>query len=166
MTTFYFAKNDHRWVTFISLKTIVGARWRGQRHQGPSPRRRTSAVLLAKFRAPGRACGKLDRARSRLYRKENLQVNMRLKALAEIFQTHIYLQNLRTRSFFPFSNKILLPTSIYLQNSALIIPRTSLSKFRGTWYGVSTPPPPPSGVNRSNKYRSGLRTRMNTIEQY
>ena len=22
LTTFYFAKNDHRWVTFISLKTI------------------------------------------------------------------------------------------------------------------------------------------------
>ena len=25
LTTFYFAKNDHRWVTFISLKTINGA---------------------------------------------------------------------------------------------------------------------------------------------
>ena len=25
LTTFYFAKNDHRWVTFIPLKTINGA---------------------------------------------------------------------------------------------------------------------------------------------
>ena len=39
--------------------------------------------------------GKLDRARSRLYRRQILQVNMRLKALAEIYTMH---------SFAPFFN--------------------------------------------------------------
>ena len=34
--------------------------------------------------------GKLDRARSRLYRSQNLQVNMRLKALAEIYIKHYF----------------------------------------------------------------------------
>ena len=40
------------------------------------------------------ATGKLYRTRSRLYRSQILQVNMRLKALAEIFTMH---------SFAPFS---------------------------------------------------------------
>ena len=37
-------------------------------------------------------CGKLYRARSRLYRKEILQENMRLKALAEIYTMHSFAQ--------------------------------------------------------------------------
>ena len=36
--------------------------------------------------------GKLDRARSRLYRSQILQVNMRLKALAEIYTMHSFAQ--------------------------------------------------------------------------
>ena len=44
-----------------------------------------------------RRSGRLYRARSRLYRNEILQVNMRLKALAEIYTMH---------SFAPFSNRI------------------------------------------------------------
>ena len=39
--------------------------------------------------------GRLDRARSRLYQSQNLQVNTRWKALAEIYTMH---------SFAPFSN--------------------------------------------------------------
>ena len=35
-------------------------------------------------------CGKLYRARSRLYRNEMLQVNMRLKALAEVYTMHSF----------------------------------------------------------------------------
>ena len=35
-------------------------------------------------------CGKLYRARSRLYRNEILQVNMRWKALAEIYTMHSF----------------------------------------------------------------------------
>ena len=42
-------------------------------------------------------CGRLQRARSRLYRNEILQVNMRLKALAEVYTVH---------SFAPFWNRI------------------------------------------------------------
>ena len=41
----------------------------------------------------GRHCegsGKLHRARSRLYRGQNLQENMRLKALAEIYTMHSF----------------------------------------------------------------------------
>ena len=44
-------------------------------------------------RAEEGACegsGKLYRARSRLYRNEILQVNMRLKALAEIYTMHSF----------------------------------------------------------------------------
>ena len=37
-------------------------------------------------------CGRLYRARSRLYRNELLQVNMRLKALAEIYTMHSFAQ--------------------------------------------------------------------------
>ena len=36
--------------------------------------------------------GKLDRARSRLYRGQILQENMRLKALAEIYTMHSFAQ--------------------------------------------------------------------------
>ena len=36
--------------------------------------------------------GKLDRARSRLYRSQILQENMRLKALAEIYTMHSFAQ--------------------------------------------------------------------------
>ena len=49
----------------------------------------TAAARLACDLMPGKACtdrsGKLYRARSRLYRSQILQVNMRLKALAEIY---------------------------------------------------------------------------------
>ena len=37
-----------------------------------------------------RRAGKLERARSRLYRSQILQVNMRLKALAEIYTMHSF----------------------------------------------------------------------------
>ena len=40
--------------------------------------------------ASGSGCGKLYRARSRLYRNEILQENMRLKALAEIYTMHSF----------------------------------------------------------------------------
>ena len=53
---------------------------------------RTGTALAAQLAAP---CGKIYRARSRLYRNEILQVNMRLKALAEIYVMH---------SFAPFFN--------------------------------------------------------------
>ena len=49
---------------------------------------------------PARAgCGKLYRARSRLYRSQILQVNMRLKALAEIYTMHSFAQ-LQNHIFF------------------------------------------------------------------
>ena len=41
-------------------------------------------------RRRGSGCGKLYRARSRLYRNEIVQVNMRLKALAEIYTMHSF----------------------------------------------------------------------------
>ena len=48
--------------------------------------------------------GKLDRARSRLYRGQILQENMRLKALAEIYTMHSFAQ-LRNLIFFKISPK-------------------------------------------------------------
>ena len=46
--------------------------------------------------------GKLDRARSRLYRSQNLQENVRWKALAEIYTMHSFAQlcNLNSLSKF------------------------------------------------------------------
>ena len=47
---------------------------------------------LAHAAAGCRRSGKLDRARSRLYRSQILQENMRLKALAEIYTMHSFAQ--------------------------------------------------------------------------
>ena len=41
-------------------------------------------------------CGKLWRARSRLYQSQILQVNMRLKALAEIYTIRSFAQRLES----------------------------------------------------------------------
>ncbi len=41
---------------------------------------------------PASPADKLDRARSRLYRRQILQENMRLKALAEIYPMHSFAQ--------------------------------------------------------------------------
>ena len=59
----------------------------------------------ARARRPGRhgtagdvaGCGKLYKARSRLYRSQNLEVNMRLKALAEIYTMHSFAPFLESR---------------------------------------------------------------------
>ena len=59
---------------------------------------RYAAVRATLGLQPPRLCcciarsGKLDRARSRLYRSQILQVNMRLKALAEIYTMHSFAQ--------------------------------------------------------------------------
>ena len=59
-------------------------------------RRRLFRTALVVDRAVGAAavagCGKLYRARSRLYRSQILQENMRLKALAEIYTMHSFAQ--------------------------------------------------------------------------
>ena len=51
-------------------------------------------VALALLHCEG--SGKLDRARSRLYRGQILQENMRLKALAEIYTMHSFAQLLES----------------------------------------------------------------------
>ena len=71
-----------------------------------------------------RRAGKLYKARSRLYRSQTLQVNLRLKALAEIYTMHSFAQlcnlNLLLNSFLlqnlNFSNSANLAT--LLQNFA------------------------------------------------
>ena len=61
--------------------------------------------------------GKLDRARSRLYRSEILQENMRLKALAEIYTMHSFAQlcNLNFLSKFGKKNRSILQMSANFQ---------------------------------------------------
>ena len=49
-----------------------------------------TAIAEAEGKAP--ATGKLYRARSRLYRSQILQLNMRLKALAEIYTMHSFAE--------------------------------------------------------------------------
>ena len=57
----------------------------------PESRRAWADLGRGPGEAPGRS-GKLYRARSRLYRSQNLQVNMRLRALAEIYTMHSFAQ--------------------------------------------------------------------------
>ena len=71
---------------------------------------------LAARLAAGTA-GKLYRARSRLYRNETLQVNMRLKALAEIYLMYSFAQLCNLKFLSKFCQKI----RWILQNSAKII---------------------------------------------
>ena len=72
-------------------------------HPRPPPRRRPRRCLTADdtdtgkggVRGGGRRhdrSGKLDRGPSRMYRSQILQVNMRLKALAEIYTMHSFVQ--------------------------------------------------------------------------
>ena len=49
-------------------------------------------VSNSKFKFPRARTYELYRARSRLYRSQILQVNMRLKALAEIYTMHYFAQ--------------------------------------------------------------------------
>ena len=62
-----------------------------------SPEKQAEVIeQMLMFVALAAACiarlGKLDRARSRLYRGQILQENMRLKALAEIYTMHSFAQ--------------------------------------------------------------------------
>ena len=67
---------------------------------------------------------KLDRARSRLYRSQILQENMRLKALAEIYTMHSFAQLCNLNFFVKFDRKRHCRT---VQNSELCRSRRELS---------------------------------------
>ena len=58
--------------------------------RGSAPRSLTPGELTYLELTPRARPDKLYRARSRLYRNEILQVNMRLKALLEIYTTHYF----------------------------------------------------------------------------
>ena len=64
------------------------------RRRRPQPREDRPANLGAAFskNAVSAGSGKLQRARSRLYRSQILQESMRLKALAEIYTMHSFAQ--------------------------------------------------------------------------
>ena len=64
------------WLTVTWANSSDPARWR---------------PLVESFKW-NEGCGKPSRARSRLYRSQILQVNMRLKALAEIYTMHSFAQ--------------------------------------------------------------------------
>ena len=76
-----------------------GGRAALRQHRGRTEQRRPLAVdlgpancTLRPIHSGMRILTKLDRARSRLYRSQILQVNMRLKALAEIYTMHSFAQ--------------------------------------------------------------------------
>ena len=54
------------------------------------------AVVAATWGICTRRAGKFNRARSQLYRSQNLQENMRLKALAEMYKMHSFAQLLES----------------------------------------------------------------------
>ena len=85
---------------------------------------------------------KLYKARSLLYRRQILQVNIRWKALDEIYKIYMLFAPLRPQYFRTFSSNVFFaprinlvdlvksfPTNIFLQNLASIQQRTSLIKF-------------------------------------
>ena len=57
-----------------------------------APRLAARACIPRRLSTSRRGCGKLYRARSQLYRSQILQVNMHLKALAEIYTMHSFAQ--------------------------------------------------------------------------
>ena len=70
---------------------------------------------------PGRLArsGKFDRARSRLYRRQILQENMRLKALAEIYTMHSFAQLCNLTFFCQNFAKILQNSAKFLKIFAI-----------------------------------------------
>ena len=56
----------------------------------PARRRRVTRLRFAESGRQASESSELDRARPRLYRSQILQVNMRLKALAEIYTMHSF----------------------------------------------------------------------------
>ena len=86
--------------------------WKWPRRSGTCRRRSRSAGVSC---GPATArSGKLDRARSRLYRGQILQQNMRLKALAEIYTMHSFAQLCNLNFLSKFCQKLCQ----ILQNSA------------------------------------------------
>ena len=85
-----------------SLQVAYRKEVRAKRRAGCLPRLDSAGCCIARS-------GKLDRARSRLYRSQILQVNMRWKALAEIYTMH---------SFAPLWNRIppLSNLKIFIKN--------------------------------------------------
>ena len=73
-------------VDALVLDGVVGLVVLGPRRGGALCKNPISTALLSPISV---SVSKRDRARSRLYRNEILQVNMRLKALAEIYTIHL-----------------------------------------------------------------------------
>ena len=73
-------------IQIIDANAIV----EGRRPGGPLQRRRRRVADDSSLHREG--SGKLNRARSRQNRSQILQVNMRLKALAEIYTMHSFAQ--------------------------------------------------------------------------
>ena len=67
-----------------------------------------ASATSAQFAAFIAGCGKLYTARSRLYRNEILQENMRLKALAEIYTMHSFAQLCNLNFFVKMLQKVSL----------------------------------------------------------
>ena len=73
--------------TEVRRKLLNASVWGGSGRRAPRP-------------------GKLDRARSRLYRSEILQENMRLEALAEIYTVHSFAQLCNLNFLSKFCKKV------------------------------------------------------------
>ena len=71
-----------------AIAAIKGAKRGADR--GRYQARYGAAAWKVPGKPPSTGCGKLYKARSRLYRNEILQVNMRLKALVEIYTMHCF----------------------------------------------------------------------------
>ena len=84
--------NTHMWP--LEKTSCAGRPLRNRRRTSragyPWPRKKAEHSHSAGHRTA--RSGKLSRARSRLYRSQILQVNMRLKALAEIYTMHSFAQ--------------------------------------------------------------------------
>ena len=85
-----------------AMERPLSPRLRAANAENALGHRRTGAVPARRSVARS---GKLNRARSRLYRGQILQENMRLKALAEIYKMHSFAQLCNLNSLSKFCGK-------------------------------------------------------------
>ena len=78
------------WLWTPAGQRLVQVRRHAERRGGTRRRGMPKECIESRATRTVTGCGKLYRARSRLYRNEILQVNMRLKALVEIYTMHFF----------------------------------------------------------------------------
>ncbi len=119
---------------------MPAARLRGLHGRVPLPprgdlRRKARAIVALEKAGCCEGSGRLDRARSRLYRNEILQAKMRLKALAEIYTMHSFAQLCNLNFLSVFLPKKLLHFAKFSKFSKFLKKSQSFGKIPAEFKG-------------------------------